>query len=475
MIWWSKQQLKSKDAKVRQRAIESILAEGGAQACKVFTELLPDDDPAMRRAMAAALGQTRDESAAGPLATALKDQDDTVRAAAAKALSLIRGPQAEAALTVALQDAVSAVRWQAARVLEDWNWRPKAGRERAAFHAALGKLELAANEGPEAIEPLSLVLRTGAYQERQAAVLALGRIPDARVQKAMIAALSDREDQVRCAAVESLGRLGDRSAAAPLLSVLGDTQKNVRAASAEVLGQLGNPAAVEPLRGLLADRAWEVRQAALLSLGRLHDKASMTAMTEMLHDREHEVREAACRALEALGDLGAITALVGALKDEKPNVRQRATAALTALDKTWWQTDAARAAAPQLQAALQHNDYWVRQSAADILARLTHTQTAELRGLSPTLPTLAAPLHFRRQAAVDTLTTLLWDFDPELRIAAAGALAAIGQTSALPALVYASKETHPGVQAAAAKAVMALKAVLAQTGDSPTSAEIFPF
>lgn len=475
MIWWSKQQLKSKDAKVRQRAIESILAEGGAKAGKVFVEALKDGDPAVRRAVVTALGELRDDSAAPPLAGALRDPDDKVRAAAAKALGRLRGAETETALVAALQDPVSAVRWQAARVLEEWNWPPKPGVERAAFYVALGKLELAANEGPEAIDPLSLVLRTGAYQERHAAVLALGRIPDARVQKALLAALSDREDQVRCAAVEALGRLGDRRTAVPLVSILTDKQKNVRAAAAEVLGHLGNPAAVEPLRGLLKDHAWEVRQAAVLSLGRLRDKVSLAVMTEMLHDREHEVRETACRALELLGEPGAITALVLALKDEKPNVRQRATAALTSLDRTWWQTDAARAAAPQLQAVLQHNDYWVRQSAADVLARLTHTQTAELRGLPPTLPTLAAPLHFRRQAAVETLTSLLWDFDPELRVAAADALAAIGQTATLPALVYASKDAHPAVQAAAARAVVTLKAALAQSGDNPTSAEIFPF
>ena len=475
MIWWSKQQLKSKDAKVRQRAVESILSAGGTRACDALVGALRDRDAVVRRTAAVALSELRDERAVPALTHALRDADETVRTAAAKSLSRLRTPQAETSLVAALQDPVSAVRWQAARILDEWSWQPSAGAERAVFYVAQGKLELAANEGAEAIDALALVLRTGAYQERQAAVLALGRIPDARVQKALIAALRDREDQVRCAAVEALGRLDDRSTAGSLIAVLGDAHKNVRAAAAEVLGQLNNPVATEALRPLLADKAWEVRQNAVLSLGRLRDKASLEQMTRLLHDREHEVREAACRALELLGDLGAITSLVLALKDEKGNVRQRATAALLGLDKNWWQTDAARAAAPQLQAVLQHNDYWVRQSAADVLARLTHTQTAELRGLPPSQPTMAAPLHFRRQAAVETLTALLWDFDSELRVAAADALASIGHTAILPALIHAANDADPAMQAAAARAVVALKAMQAQTGDRPTSAEIFPF
>lgn len=475
MIWWSKQQLKSKDAKVRQRAVESILAKGGAQACAALVWALSDRTATVRHTAAVALSELRDERAVPALTKALRDADETVRTAVAKALGRLRTPAVEISLVAALQDPASAVRWHAARILESWNWSPTAGTERAVFFVALGKMELAANEGSEAIDALALVLRAGAYQERQAAVLALGHIPDARVQQILITALSDREDQVRCAAVEALGRLGDRATAVPLLAVLRDPQKNVRAATAEVLGHLNNPAAIEALRPLLADPAWEVRQNAALSLGRMRDPASLEPIIALVQDREHEVRETACRALEALGSPGAITALVLALKDEKANVRQRATAALAGLDKNWWQTDAARAAAPQLQAVLKHHDYWVRQSAADVLARLTHTQTAELRGLPPSQPTLSAPLHFRRQAAVETLTSLLWDFDPELRVAAALALASIGHVAILPALIHAAQDADPCVQAAAARAVIALKATPAPAWERPPSIEISPF
>lgn len=474
MIWWSKQQLKSKDAKVRQRAVEKLLAEGGARACEVLASVLSEGDVEVRRMAAATLGELREEAAVKPLINALRDADHKVRAAAAKSLGRIRTPESEAALVTMLGDQVSSVRWQAGKALDEWNWQPASPAQRAVFFVALGKMELAANLGADAVDAISLVLRSGAYQERQAAVVALGRIPDSRVQKALVTALNDREDQVRCAAVEALGHQGDRNVAPALIALLKDPQKNVRAAVAEKLGTLNNSKAIEPLRNALRDKAWEVRQAAVLSLGRLRDAASLEPILALLNDFEHEVRESTCRALELLGDRRAITALVIALRDEKANVRQRATASLVALERNWWQTDAARAAAPQLQAVLQHNDYWVRQSAADALARITHTQTAELRGVPASQPTVAAPLHFRRQAAVEALTALLWDFDPEMRVAAADALGRIGQTAVLPALVHSAKDGDARVQAAAARAVVALKALESSAGQ-PGGPEIFPY
>jgi len=476
MIWWSKQQLKSKDPKSRQIAIEKLVADGGVKACDTLADLLKDSDPRVRKDMAAALGQLADERAAGPLTNALRDEDESVRAAAAKALGRIRSSQAASALVSALQDPASGVRWSAARSLEELRWRPANDNQRAMHLVAQGKFEIAAALGDDAIEPISSVLRSGAYQERHSAVQALSQIADARVQKALIAALGDKEDQVRCAAIEGLRKSGDNAAALPIITALHDPFKNVRAAAAEALGHLHSPQALEPLRRALGDKDWEVRSAAVQALGRFRDSSAFDAIIALLNDPEHEVRENVARTLEIFGDCKAITSLVLALKDEKQNVRQRAMAALIALDPQWAQSDNARAAAPQLQEALKHYEYWVRQSAADALARISQAQTAELRGLSPSQPTLAAPLHFRRQAAVETFIAMLSDFDRELRAAAAEALGRIGQPSTIPALAHAANDPDAVVRNFAAHALALLQT--AQTSSdtqSLTAKEIFPF
>ncbi|MSU57834.1 MAG: HEAT repeat domain-containing protein [Pedosphaera sp.] len=476
MIWWSKQQLKSKDLKSRQRVIEKLVAEGGAKACDALMEVLKDADPLIRCDMAAALGQLADQRATGPLTVALRDANESVRVAAAKSLGRIGNPRAETSLVAALQDPAAEVRWAAARALEELAWQPADATQRAIHFVAQGKFELAVASGADAIEPIAFVLRNGAYQERHTAVLALGQIADARVQKPLIAALSDKEDQVRCAAVEALRKLGDNSAATPLIAALADTAKNVRAAAAEALGEFKAQQALEPLRRALADKNWEVRSAAALALGRFRDPQALDPIIGLLNDREHEVRENAARALEMLGDREAITALVLALKDEKQNVRQRANAALIALDRNWSRTEAARGAAPQLQDALKHTEYWVRQSAADALAKISHAQTAELRGTPPSQPALAAPLHFRRQAAIETFIAMLSDFDREMRAAAADALGRIAQPSTIPALSHAAKDPDEAVRNCAAHALAVLQAGQnLPEARPPGAAEIFPF
>ena len=367
------------------------------------------------------------------------------------------------------------VRWAAARALDELRWQPVGNAQQAIYTVAQGKIELAVQFGAEAIDAIALVLRHGAYQERRSAVLALSQIPDARVQKSLIAALSDKEDQVRCAAVEALRKLGDPSSAPPLMATLRDFAKNVRAAGSEALGQLNHTPAIEPLRRALADKEWEVRQAAALALGRFHDPQLVEPVAALLKDREHEVRESAARALGMIGDRRAITPLVLSLKDEKSNVRQCAMAALNVIDPNWAHTEAARAAASQLQEALKHTEYWVRQSAADALARMSQSQTAELRGTPPTQPLLAAPLHFRRQAAVEAFVSMLSDFDRELRAAAAGALGRLGQPSTIPALAHTIRDADETVRTVAAQAMALLQTQAASETKPPTPEEIAPF
>jgi HEAT repeat protein len=62
-----------------------------------------------------------------------------------------------------------------------------------------------------------------------------------------IAALKDRDWQVRSNAAEALGKLGDARAVEPLIASLKDQEAPVQVEAAVALGKLGDMRAVQPL------------------------------------------------------------------------------------------------------------------------------------------------------------------------------------------------------------------------------------
>jgi HEAT repeat protein len=354
------------------------------------------------------------------------------------------------------------VRWQAARALESLGWAPDDKRSAARFAVAIGKIEEAAAYGPDAVEALSLVLQDGAYHQRREAVASLSNIADARVIKALLLALRDADDQVRGAAVEALCKIGDPASAEALIIALRDPHKQVRAMAAEALGRFGGARGIEPLLGLIRDKHWEVREAVCLALGRLRATRAFDLLVGALKDGDREVREAAIRGLTQLGDQRAIQPMISALVDDHDSVRQLASVGLSTLDMHWEKTEAARAAMPVLQEALKHSQYWVRQSAADGLARIGSMTTAAPKPATVTTtaegtPALIEPAHFRKQTTVQVMVELLHDFDHELRHAAAEALGRLGQPGALAPLTHTLTDADRGVRRAAAAAIETLR------------------
>ncbi len=96
--------------------------------------------------------------------------------------------------------------------------------------------ELAPTPGPqENPVPRSLLVRS------------LGDSGDPRAVEPLLAALVDRDGEVREAAASALGRLGDKRAVEPLLAALSDESQGVREAAAWALGAMGAEQAEEPL------------------------------------------------------------------------------------------------------------------------------------------------------------------------------------------------------------------------------------
>jgi HEAT repeat protein len=207
------------------------------------------------------------------------------------------------------------------------------------------------------------------------------------------------------------------------------------------------------LAALVSDRSWEVRRAAIVALGQSRDPGAVEALASALRDNDPDVREAAVTALGNVRDEQAIAPLVLALKDPSTQVRRCAQAALQRIHPHWEKTEAARSVLPELKAALQSQEYWVRHSAGKALEQIGEEAAAST--VPREVPASDAG-QFQRAAAMLILSDVLRDRDPHLRLAAAEALALIGDRRAVAALNLAMQDSDPFVQGAVIRALQAM-------------------
>jgi HEAT repeat protein len=191
-----------------------------------------------------------------------------------------------------------------------------------------------------------------------------------------------------------------------------------------------------------------VRKAAVESIGRLKDPRAVEALTVLLKDSDHDVREVAVAALGEIGDPRAVERLVIALADAQSSVRQLAAAALRKIDYRWEKAEAARNAIPELKVALQSNEYWVRHSASEVLAKLDKIYAAE-----PELTAMNTAIRLRQQVAIDAMLKALSDYDSDLRMAAAEALGRICDARLTRPLAAALDDADQWVRQAAGRAL----------------------
>jgi HEAT repeat protein len=205
--------------------------------------------------------------------------------------------------------------------------------------------------------------------------------------------------------------------------------------AAEALGLLGDHRAVEPLLGVLWDKSLDVRYVAAEALGRLRDERALDPLADLLkahlpyeEDPFPRVCEEAIKALGRLGDRRAIEPLLRVF--DSPNEALRREAA-DALDKVGWAPDFGPSGA----------SYWaVRRDwlkCIDIGGPAVGPLGLYLRAVDAnsrlraveTLGEIGDP------RAVPALTQALKDWRFTKRDAIVHALAAIGDTTAVHALV----------------------------------------
>ena len=107
---------------------------------------------------------------------------------------------------------------------------------------------------------------------RTTALYTLGHLRAKAVFAPAVAALGDRQEQVRLRAAQALGRVGDRRAVPHLIKLLDDPLWDVRYAAEDALVALGAPSR-QPLRAAFADASPLARRYVAAALVRLNDPA----------------------------------------------------------------------------------------------------------------------------------------------------------------------------------------------------------
>ncbi|MFN2416425.1 MAG: HEAT repeat domain-containing protein [Pyrinomonadaceae bacterium] len=427
-------------------ALDALTRIGDARVAPRVVPLLEDE--LLREAAADVLGQLGDEGAVAPLAALLNAPEAPTRVVA-RALAALHdryekrygegayiadlsraavNPTGARNLLDALDDAGNEELRPLALVV---GWLEGSAVERA-LTRLLGRadargevIEALVRHGSRVTELLVEQLGSEDLESRKAAVVALGRIGDARAAPALVEVL-DEDPELVIPAADALAKIGDPRAFEALLALVGDANAAVRQSVVGALNSLGSPQMAARVLPLLEDDDPNVRESAVKVAGYFGYTECAGLLLERCRDRDERVRRAAVEHLPFLEDERAKPALVFALRHETPRVRAAAAGAM------------ALAEGPEVSAslidALGDDDSWVRYFAARSLGRLKVAESA------------------------DALAALARDDKAShVRIAAVEALGAVGGETAFGAVAPLLKSDDPDLARVAAGALGMMK------------------
>lgn len=448
-MWLALSQIKSSDAGRRVKAIEELALVSDLKAMLALIGALADPTPRVRMAAAQAIALQRDARCVQPLLAALGDPHAGVREAVIEALKSIGHASAIPYLAPVLCDVAPGVRAHAAHALRSLGWVPQSDEQNVLFLIAAGRFMKAAELGAVAAGPLLAILGDESSSIRRAITEALAETNEPRALAAVEGRLEDPDPGVRLAALHALGRTRDPAHGPAVARQLEHVDKNVRAGALETLAKLGAANLFDILVRALDDPHWNVRAVAASTLGSLGDPRALEPLSKALQEADGDVRQIVAEAIGRLRDHKAIESLVLAQLDPNSHVRLATAAALRQIDPAWEKSEAAQRTLPPLKRALKHEDYGVRQAAADLLNRIFNIRQCE--------PTLIAEVDAeaaRRQQAVDVLASVLWDDDPLVRFVGVWALHQIGEPRAAGPVSTKLKDADPAVRREAERALV---------------------
>jgi HEAT repeat protein len=151
-----------------------------------------------------------------------------------------------------------------------------------------------------AMAPLVEALRDPDSMVRTYVGVTLQRIGEPAVPL-LLAALTDKDPQVRRGAITGLGTNRNAEVVAALMEALKDEDNLVGISAATKLGQIGQPA-LKPLIEALKDQQPRVRHRAAIALGLMgpRAKAAVPLLIELLKDDDFSVKTSAGIALKQI-------------------------------------------------------------------------------------------------------------------------------------------------------------------------------
>jgi HEAT repeat protein len=277
----------------RMRATATCL-KGGPKAVEALVQALQTGTSALKMEAAGMLARIRDPKAGVPLVRLLRDEEASVRKASAVALEQMAGVL-DTVTATALAEELSEATDESQRNL---------------VMALLGLI-------PNAIEPLSRMLKGSDEKLRLTALEIFEHLLDPRSSDALVDAMGDpllTEATVRT--LKKLGAIRERLDRTfdELRSVEDSSQREEArmAAVIELLG-IGRPS-VEILIEYLEDEDWLVREAAADLLGKIGDvRAVEPLMKRLRQDKDTGVKETTIKSLGLIGDARPVELYVDAL------------------------------------------------------------------------------------------------------------------------------------------------------------------
>ena len=327
-------------ATVRKSAAFALGDIQGESTVSHLLSALKDEQGVVRQEVATALGKIKGNRVIAPLLSVLKkDKYESTRKQAAIALRELEPTQADTGLVDVIQKGVGtfeedhevqSVMNEVIASLNKGGGAPTAKYIQDALKSAddewtrwtllttLGSLEhMASVKGlPEVFK---LELRHPSYVVRKAAITALGKYKDRGSSDALIKVLQDESEHksIRAGAAAALGALLDERASAPLLAALDDKDAEVREKAAAALGAIKDAEAVGRLVSLVQDRLEHtaVRAASVAALGAIGDKSVESQLLYVLRTETGNTRNNAISALGKLKSTEAVPELIAILED----------------------------------------------------------------------------------------------------------------------------------------------------------------
>lgn len=264
---------------VRSQAALALSNIGDEKVIPALISLLKDREDEVRMAACVAIGKFRDPSTFDEIANVLLDDlKIDVRRTAARVLGETKHPVALPFLMEALRDSF----W--------WYEREQ---------NVIDLLQAIQNMGSMAVDPLIEALSDREGRVRKFAAMILGELGDTRAIEPLGMAIYDLHHEIGREAAESLGLFGAK-ALDILTEALNHPEGMVRGHAVVALGKIQDARVAPSLIKMLSDPDREVQKLTIQSLGNLKDERAIPALKEIASNRaDKEMSMLAKQVIEA--------------------------------------------------------------------------------------------------------------------------------------------------------------------------------